>query len=71
MLNAQDTIKTLIITEARLDDARHTYVEITNMGSTAVNLAQFELGVIGAWDQPYSPGANNWFMLPDKESGRR
>jgi hypothetical protein len=67
VLNAQDTIKTLIITEARLDDARHTYVEITNMGTTPVNLAQFELGVIGAWDQPYAPGANNWFMLPNKE----
>jgi len=67
VLNAQDTIRTLIISEVRLDDARETYVEITNMGTTTVNLAQFEMGVVGAWTQPYLPGVDNWFMLPDKE----
>ncbi len=67
VLNAQDTIRTLVITEVRLDDARHTYVEITNMGTTPVNLAQFELGVVGAWTQPYAPGEDYWFMLPNKD----
>jgi hypothetical protein len=67
-INAQvDTIKTLLITEARLDDARETYVEITNMGSNAVNLSQFELGVIGAWSVPWNPGQGYYFMLPNKE----
>jgi hypothetical protein len=67
VLSAQDTIRTLVITEARLDDARHSYVEITNVGDTPINLAQFELGQIGAWTQPYHPDANFWFMLPNKE----
>lgn len=67
VLNAQEPIRTLIITEARLDDARHSYVEITNMGSTSVNLSQFELGQVGAWTLPYLPGENFWFMLPDKD----
>ena len=67
VLNAQDTIRTLIITEVRLDDARHSYVEITNVGATTLNLAQFELGQIGAWTLPYDPDANFWFMLPDKD----
>jgi hypothetical protein len=67
VLNAQDTIKTLLITEARLDDARHSYVEITNMGDVSVNLAQFELGQVGAWTDPYKPGAGFWFMLPDRD----
>jgi hypothetical protein len=67
VLNAQDTIKTLVITEARLDDARHSYVEITNMGTTAVNLSQFELGQIGAWTVAYQAGAGFWVMLPDRE----
>jgi hypothetical protein len=66
VLNAQDTIKTLIITEARLDDARHTYVEISNVGNTPIELSQFELGVIGAWDAPYLPANNFWFMLPER-----
>ncbi len=67
VLKAQEPIRTLIITEARLDDARHSYVEITNMGTTTVNLAQFELGQIGAWTLPYEPADNFWFMLPDKD----
>jgi hypothetical protein len=67
VLNAQDTIRTLVISEVRLDDARHSYVEITNVGATTLNLAQFELGQVGAWTQPYAPGAGFWFMLPDKD----
>jgi hypothetical protein len=67
ILSAQDTIKTLVISEVRLDDARHSYVEISNVGATTINLAQFELGVIGAWTVPWDPGANYWFMLPDRD----
>ncbi|MDD1748528.1 MAG: lamin tail domain-containing protein, partial [Methanothrix sp.] len=66
ILNAQDTIRTLVITEARLDDTREDYVEITNVGTTPINLAEFELGVIGAWTVPWNPGANFYFMLPDR-----
>jgi hypothetical protein len=66
VLNAQDTIKTLIISEVRLDDARHTYVEISNVGDTPIDLSKFELGTIGAWDTPWRPAADNWFMLPNR-----
>jgi hypothetical protein len=67
VLNAQDTIRTLVISEVRLDDAREGYVEISNVGTTTLNLAQFELGVIGAWTVPWAAAENYWFMLPDKD----
>jgi hypothetical protein len=65
-LQAQDTIRTLVISEVRLDDVRHSYVEISNVGATTLNLSQFELGIIGAWTQPWAAAENYWFMLPDK-----
>jgi len=67
-LSAQiDTIKTLIITEVRLDDARETYVEITNVGDKPVNLKDFEVGVVGAWTPGYNAVGNDYRLrLPDK-----
>ena len=67
VLNAQDTIKTLIISEVRLDDPRDSYVEITNVGTDTINLAEFEMGIVGAWNPRYVPGANYYFMLPNKD----
>ncbi|MGC9343242.1 MAG: cadherin-like beta sandwich domain-containing protein, partial [Bacteroidales bacterium] len=64
-----DTIRTLIITEARLDAAQNAYVEITNVGDASLNMKDFEFGVVGPWTQPYTPEENYWFMLPDKELG--
>ena len=52
ILSAQDTIRTLLITEARLDRADDNYVELTNMGAAAVNLSQFEFGRVGPWTTP-------------------
>ncbi len=69
VLSAQDTIKTLVISECRIDDVREAYVEFTNMGSDTINLAEFEFGRIGAWTvaKPDSmvPDAGSWFMLPN------
>ena len=70
ILSAQDTIRTLLITEARLDRADDNYVELTNMGAAAVNLSQFEFGRIAPWTQPGSDYAHfnpvdAWMMLPD------
>ena len=56
----------LIITEARMDRNDHAYIEITNMGSEAVQLNQFELGRVGPWTVPYSPTQGEYMMLPDK-----
>jgi hypothetical protein len=67
ILNAQDTIRSLVITEARLDRGDHTYCEITNMGADTVNLSDFEFGCIRPWATPYTPEADHSFMLPDHE----
>ncbi len=67
IMSAQDTIKTLVITEARLDRADDNYVELTNMGDAPVNLSQFEFGRIGPWVRPteaWNP-VDAYMMLPD------
>ncbi len=66
ILNAQDTIRTLVISEARLDAAHFAYVELSNVGETTLNLSDFEFGSINPWTQPYLPGVNVWFMLPNR-----
>jgi hypothetical protein len=61
MLNAQqDTIRHLILSEVRLDRMDHAYLEITNVGDSALHLARFELGVIGPWSAPYPAGTIPW-----------
>jgi hypothetical protein len=44
VLNAQDTIRSLIITEAFIGRQYRNHVEITNMGTEAVQLDQFRFG---------------------------
>lgn len=44
---AQDTIKTFIITEARMHDTHRAYFEFTNMGTEAIDLKKFRVGQIG------------------------
>src|SRR5690554_1891811 len=74
VLNAQDTIRSLIISEARLDNPRDSYIEITNVGNEAINLSQFKVGELGAYQEnqvfnPYTdpiiPREDFWLMLPD------
>ena len=61
VLNAQqDTIRSLILSEVRLDRMDHAYLEITNVGDSALHLANFELGVIGAYTAPYAAGTTPW-----------
>jgi hypothetical protein len=77
ILSAQEAIRSLVISEVRSDDARHSYVEISNVGTTTLNLSQFEIGIVGPWTAPvdildimgkwFNPGTNYWFMLPDKD----
>ncbi len=48
ILNAQeDTIRTLIISEAHVGSPGRNFVEITNMGTQAVQLSNFEVGRAG------------------------
>lgn len=56
ILNAQDTIRTLLITEFRGDDSRENYVEITNVGATTLNLADFQIGTVSPWSTPIEKG---------------
>ena len=63
---AQDTIRSLVITEARLDRNDLAYVELTNMGTESIDLSQFEFGRVGAWTAPtdkWSP-VTAYMMLP-------
>jgi hypothetical protein len=54
VLYAQDTIRTLVITEARIDRVDEAYVELTNMGTTDLDLLNFEIGANDPWSDPYS-----------------
>ena len=73
ILSAQDdTIRTLIITEARMDRADYSYVELTNMGTDTLNLSQFEFGRVDPFTSavegdPFQPGDEAWMMLPDRK----
>jgi hypothetical protein len=74
-LLAQDTIKTLIITEARLDRAEQLYFELTNVGNEALNLSNFEFTCLDPWvnfpdtaqfpTNPPQPDARSIERLPD------
>ena len=67
VLSAQDTIKTLMITEARLNNPTMAYVELTNMGTETINLVEFEFGTLSPWCQDpalYLPEYDyDWIML--------
>jgi len=64
-LKAQDTIRTLIISEVRMDWTTSPYVELTNVGTEPVDLSKFEIGKFGPWTTKWSPGANERMMLPN------
>lgn len=69
LVDAQTTkpYNNLIITEAKLSRPEFNYAEITNKGTEIINLKNFEFGKIEAWENPWTPGANKYFRLPDKE----
>lgn len=60
-----EAYRNLIFSEVRMDAGHHGYAEITNMGDEDVNLAEFELGAITPWDDPYVPLANNFIRFPE------
>ena len=68
LLKAQDTIRTLIITEIRTTHHEEDFVEITNIGDEAVQLSDFEFGLIRCWNNiPWTPeNPDRSFMLPEK-----
>jgi hypothetical protein len=69
LLNAQTTkpYKNLIITEALYCSTPDNYVEITNMGTETIDLANFEFGRITPWNTPFTgPDNGAWFRFPSK-----
>lgn len=50
IVNAQDTINYLVITEYRGDVTHRAYLELTNMGDEPVQLNQFKIGQWGGGD---------------------
>jgi hypothetical protein len=54
VLYAQDTIRTLIITESHAYRADQSYVELTNVGDKPLQMADFRLGKIGPWEVPFN-----------------
>lgn len=68
MARANDTIKSLIITEACLSWMDEAYIEITNMSEEAVQLGDFKIGNIEPWGpEPFTPRYSSMvFQLPEK-----
>jgi hypothetical protein len=74
MAQAQDTIRSLIISEACLRNNRWAYAEITNMGNDDVQLANFTFGRIDPWEAVVNLTGEGWvprhpnhaFRLPER-----
>jgi hypothetical protein len=75
ILNAQEPYRSLVISESRANAQPDNYIELTNMGSEAINLKEFKFGdmrpwipqpVLDVWNDPWVPEGNRFFMLPDK-----
>jgi hypothetical protein len=54
VLYAQDTINYLIITESHAYRADQSYVELTNLGDKPLQMAEFKLGKIGPYEEPFN-----------------
>jgi hypothetical protein len=65
ILTAQeDTIKTLIISEAHVGKPWRNFVEISNVGTTPIQLSNFEVG--RSDNNAYSPSAGAFMRLPER-----
>ncbi len=63
---SQDTIRSLIFSEARIDLHNMYYIELTNMGSDAIRLNQFEIGRLSGDDFAFIAKDSFYTRLPDK-----
>jgi hypothetical protein len=68
MVQAQDTIRSLIISEANMRAWPWAYLELTNMGDEDVQLANFRVGKIEPWDNVlWTPrSTDRIFWLPER-----
>jgi hypothetical protein len=65
---SQDTIRSLVITEVRLSGSITGYIELTNMGDSAVQLSQFEIGALSPWQSqlPFIAEPGNFSRIPER-----
>jgi hypothetical protein len=61
----QDTIPKLIITELNASQDARNYIEITNIGDTAINLKHFGLGSMQFWVTPYTHHNQFYSYMPE------
>lgn len=68
MVQAQDTIRSLIISEALMRAWPWAYLELTNMGDEDIQLANFRVGKIEPWENElWTPrSASRIFWLPER-----
>jgi hypothetical protein len=68
MVHAQDTIRSLIISEALMRSWPWAYIELTNMGDEDIQLANFRVGKIEPWDNVlWTPRSRSRiFWLPER-----
>ncbi len=66
--SAQDTIRSLVITEACMRNSFWGYLELTNMGDKDVQLNNFKVGKIEPWENVlWTPrSADRIFRLPER-----
>ncbi len=50
-----DTIKSLVISEIRINNSRSAYAEFTNMGADSVDIQQFSFYAVAAWNKVWKP----------------
>jgi hypothetical protein len=67
-LFSQDTIRSLVITEARLSGSNTGYIEFTNMGDSVIQLNEFEIGALSPWQSelPFTAIPGNFSRIPNK-----
>lgn len=57
--------RSLIFSEARIDNAHQAYLEITNMSTADINLSEYQLGSIQAWTTAWNAPSNAVTRLPN------
>jgi hypothetical protein len=72
----EGVITTLVITEARLQPDAEAYLELTNLGSTPVNLREFKIGKLSPWSRTtaindlcnsqWYTNTGDYMFLPDR-----
>ena len=64
ILSAQDTVRTLIFSEIRMNNLSTFYAELTKVGAEPVQMGNFKFCCVTAWGKPWFEHGSFW--LPNK-----